>query len=242
MLQRFPLQLPEGQTVHLDFRDISAWYWLNHILGEKAEEAGLVEAVCEISKPGEVIWDVGANCGFFSYLVARRLPNCRLFFFEPNRFAFEIASAALRPFPHVSGMNIGLSLRKRDDGTLTIPAGESTLGSIQPKVPGRKNQTLPVLLDAGDRLVEEAGLPAPHVIKIDTEGHEAEVLAGLGRTILQHKTKVFFEHLGLTDQQVKNLLPPGYELFSISNLTGEIRRGLDRSVGHNLAIFPASSS
>lgn len=226
--------------MRLDFRDVSAWYWLNHFLGEEPEEAGLLQAMAKASQTGEVIWDVGANCGLFSYLLGRRRPDNRIIFFEPNRFAFEMASSALRPFPKISGMNIGLSRCKLQNACFTIPKGESTLGALQPKVPSGGKEIFSVVLDAGDRLVEQEGWPAPHLLKIDTEGHEVEVLAGLARTIRHHKTKVFFEHLGLTDNQVKNLLFPGYELFSISNETGELIRGLDRSVGHNAAMLPVA--
>ena len=241
-LQSFPLLLPEGQILRLDFRDVSAWYWVNYVLGDKLEEAGLVEAVCRASKPGDVIWDVGANCGLLSYLLARRLPDCRIIFFEPNRAVYEIACAALQPFSQVSGINIGLSCRKQDHVPLVVPAGGSAVGTVEPQVLGEGNYTLHVALDAGDRLVEQVGLPAPNTIKIDTEGHEADVLTGLARTIANLKPMVFFEHISLSDDRVKKLVPFGFKLCSVSNRTGEFTMGFDRFVGHNSALLPESST
>lgn len=240
-LQSFPLLLPEGQILRLDFRDVSAWYWLNYVLGDKLEEAGLVEAVYRASEPGDVIWDIGANCGLFSYLLACRLPDCRIIFFEPNRSVYEIACAALEPFSQVSGINIGLSCRKRDHVLLAVPAGGSAVGTVEPQVLREGNLTLQVALDAGDRLVEQAGLPAPNTIKIDTEGHEVDVLAGLAGTIANFKPTVFFEHLSLSDDRVKKLVPLGFRLCSVSDRTGELTMGFDRFVGHNSALLPESS-
>ena len=240
-LQSFPLALPEGQIVFLDLRDVSAWYWLNHILGDELEEGGLVEAVCKAAKPGDVIWDVGANCGLFSYLLARRLPQCRILFFEPNPIVYKVACSALKPFHNVSGRNIGLSSQSRNDASLTFPVGGSAVGTLESKTAGAEGISIAVALDVGDRLVEEVRLPAPSTIKIDTEGHEADVIAGLARTIAKTKANVFFEHLSLSDDQVKKLVPPGYRLCSVSDRTGELIEGFDRSAGHNSALLPKSS-
>ena len=237
-LQHYPLTLPEGQVLRLDFRDVSAWYWLNYVLGDDLEEEGLVEAVCRAIGPGDVIWDIGANCGLFSYLLARKLPTSRICFFEPNPTVYTIASAALEPFRQVRGMNIGLSQRQRDHVSLTVPAGRSTVGTLEPQASGVAGRRLDVALDAGDRLVEEGGLPPPHLIKIDTEGHESDVLAGLARTIAKHKPKIFFEHISLSDDEVKKLAPPGYRLGTVSDRTGEVAAIFDRSVGHNSALWP----
>lgn len=240
-LQRYPLPLPEGQVLWLDFRDVSAWYWLNYVLGDDLEEVGLVEAVCRAAKPGDVIWDIGANCGLFSYLLARRLPASRIFFFEPNLSVYEIAFAALKPFRQVRGRNIGLSQSKRDHVSFTVPAGRSTVGTLAPLASGGASRRLDVALDVGDRLVEEEGLTPPDLIKIDTEGHEADVLAGLARTIAKHKPKIFFEHISLSDDEVKKLALPDYRLGSVSDRTGEITAIFDRSVGHNSVLWPKTS-
>lgn len=237
-LQNFPLQLPEGQTIRLDFRDVSAWYWMNYLLGDKLEEAGLVEAVCRVSKPGDVIWDVGANCGLFSYLLVRRLPGCRIVFFEPNPLVYENACSALKPFRNVTAKNVGLSSRQTKNALLAVPSGGSAVATLQPTALSQKHLTLVVSLDYGDRLIDEGELPAPDIIKIDTEGHEAEVLAGLVGVISAKKPKVFFEHLSISDSAIKKLVPPNYVLHSISDRTGELTFGFDRSVGHNSALLP----
>lgn len=80
---------------------------------------------------------------------------------------------------------------------------------------------------------------APDLIKIDTEGHERQVLAGLSGTILARKPDLFFEHLGLSDEAVDRLCPAGYELFTVENESGAFSRGLNRGLGHNAAFLPS---
>lgn len=211
---------------------------MNYLLGDKLEESGLVEAICRASKPGDVIWDIGANCGLFSYLLARRLPSCRIVFFEPNPVVYDIACSALQPFPKVTARNVGLSSRHTKNAFLAVPLGGSTVATLQPKTLSQGGLALEVSLDYGDRLIDEGDLPAPDVIKIDTEGHEAEVIVGLMGAISAKKPRVFFEHLSLSDSAIKKLVPPNYVLHSVSDRTGELTLEFDRSAGHNSALLP----
>ena len=241
-LQSYPLQLPEGQTLHLDFRDVSAWYWMNYTLGDRLEEEGLLQALRRVSKPGDTIWDVGANCGLFSYILARNLPDCRIVFFEPNPFVYGIARSALRPFANVQGMNIGLSSSTRENTPLTLPRGGSTVGTLEPKQLGRVGPVISVSVDTGDQIIDKHGLPAPDTIKIDAEGHESEILKGLSRTIEQRTPKIFFEHIGLTNHTIQNIVPRGYNLHSVADDTGEIQRSFERRTGHNALLMPSEDT
>lgn len=238
LLQRYPLVLPEGQTLHLDFRDVSAWYWLNYTLGDKLEEEGLIESLRRVSKPGDTIWDVGANCGLFSYVVARNLPECRIVFFEPNPFVFGIACSALQPFSNVQGVNIGLSSSKHEDISLTLPPGGSTVGTLEPNKLGRLGAIISVSVDTGDSIINSLRAPAPDTIKIDAEGHEGEILKGLASTIKARGPKIFFEHIGLSDSEVRALVPARYSLNSVADGTGEIKKTFERQAGHNALLLP----
>jgi len=236
-LQNCPLRLPEGHSIYLDFRDVSAWYWLNFTLGDQLEEAGLIQAVCSVAQPGAVIWDVGANSGLFSYVLARKLPNCRIFYFEPNPSVYKIARSALRPFGNAEGLNIGLSSGCSTATPMAVPNGASTVGTINPGPLGRKVSITMIEVEKGDSLVESGRLPAPHILKIDTEGHEPHTLAGVKSTILEGRPTIFFEHISLSDSEVRALMPEGYKLCTVSDQTGELV-AFNRKVGHNSAFLP----
>lgn len=236
-LQNFPLRLPEGQIITLDFRDISAMCWLNHALGETFEETGLLRAMASVITKDSVVWDVGANCGKVSYLLARDTPAKKIVFFEPIISMYEITCAANAPFSNVSGMNVALS-NLDGQAVLIIPLGDSSMANINNADGASQIGSCRIDCKTGDTLVSDEVMPAPTVIKIDTEGHETEVVQGLQGVIRKHKPSIFLEHLSLSDSEIRDIVPDGYEIFSVCNKDGSLRRGFDRSKGHNTALLP----
>ena len=236
-LQSYPIRLHEGQAVALDFRDISAFCWLNYTLGEEFEETGLLKAMSSVIQPDSVVWDVGANCGKVSYLLARHTPAQKVIFFEPIKSMFEITASALSPFTNVSGHNVALS-DKTTQRDLMIPHRNSTMATLDTDSPEQGGLKIRVSCVKGDDIVANRGAPAPSVIKIDTEGHEPRVFAGLADTIRIHRPSIFFEHLSVSDEEIRTLIPRDYEIFTVSSREGNLIKGFQREVGHNSALFP----
>lgn len=239
-LQSYPIRLHEGQVVTLDFRDISAFCWLNYTLGEEFEETGLLKAMSSVIKPDSVVWDVGANCGKVSYLLARHTPAQKVVFFEPIKSMFEITASALSPFANVSGHNVALS-DKTTQSDLMIPHRNSTMATLNSGAPEQAGLKTRVSCVKGDDMVANRDTPAPSVIKIDTEGHEPRVFAGLTDTIRIHRPSVFFEHLSLSDEEMRTMIPRDYEIFTVTSREGDLIKGFHREAGHNSAIFPKRS-
>ena len=237
-LREFKLKLSENQIVTIDFRDVSAWYWINNKLGDPFEEYGLLQAVLESCKPNDIVWDVGGNCGLFSYLLAKQNPSVKIFFFEPNPFVYQIAREALKPFPNVQGVNAGLSSKSDANAMLTVPPGGSACGTLENIKTQRDGASLKIHLYTGDGLIESGKYPAPDIIKIDTEGHEIDVLKGLSELIRTKKPKVFFEHISLTEEEIHIHLPADYKVVSISDRDGSLHSKFDRTVGHNSVLIP----
>lgn len=71
------------------------------------------------------------------------------------------------------------------------------------------------------------------MIKIDVEGFEPQVLAGMQQTIRESRPMIVFEHLWLDDSAVRQIIPTGYDLLFLLNdgtLTPDLlsrRRGTD---------------
>jgi len=236
-LHSYSLFLPEGQRIIVDFRDCSATYWLNHQLGDRFEEEGLLTAVKRQLNDRSIVWDVGANCGLFSYRLAREGRSKNIVFFEPNPKVFQLAEQALRPFAKAKGYQIALS---DNSGTVSfvIPENGSTYATLEPKRTGRSGCEIHVECRTGDQLVESGELPPPNVIKVDTEGHELGVIHGLSNIISQHSPIIFFEHISITDIEVSKIVPPKYEIFSVDDTDGTLSLGFDRSRGHNSVLIP----
>lgn len=236
-LQNYPLRLPEGHRITLDFRDISGGCWLNHSVGDNFEETGLLKAMSAFVRADTTVWDVGANCGIVSYLIAKTTPARRIVFFEPIKTMFSLARSALVPFPQALGFNIALS-DKTGEADLTVPHRNSTTATLNPETTDRSGGRLRITCAIGDELIASGAVAVPNVIKIDTEGHEANVMKGLRETVRNHRPVVFFEHISLSDAQVQAMVPEGYDIFAVGSLDGTLKKGFDRAHGHNSALIP----
>ena len=83
-LQSFRLSIPMIGETTVDFRDNSAFYWLNCLLGDRAEEQGLNVVIRRYLRPETTFWDVGANSGLLSALVFASDPTVNIISIEPN--------------------------------------------------------------------------------------------------------------------------------------------------------------
>jgi FkbM family methyltransferase len=199
-------------------------------------------------KEGDVVWDVGANIGMVTAAVAREFPQSSIFSFEPNPFLCQSLQALFCNAPHVTVLPFALSDADADV-QLLIPRGKSVGASIRGveylvETANLKPSDLvqrPVTAVRGDSLLrrEPAILP-PKIVKIDVEGHEAAVIAGLTDTISRFRPTIFFEHLYLSDQEIARLVPSSYSLRSVSDSSGALTSSFDRSVGHNSVLLPDS--
>jgi FkbM family methyltransferase len=139
-------------------------------------------------RPGDVVFDVGANLGnrtrVFCSLAAKVVA------FEPNPTCFEFLSSVFRGKDSVHLVNRALGAT---EGTAEMLLGDAhVLSSMSPEwiatvtksgrfgahIWDRHHQVDVTTLDT---MIQEFGVP--RFIKIDVEGYEREVLAGLSRPI-----------------------------------------------------------
>ncbi len=236
-LQNYSFRLPEGSMIEVDFRDVSAMYWLNHLLGDSFEEKGLLAAVMPFIRENDVVWDIGANSGLLSYHLAKSGAIGELHLFEPNPKMSKLASQAVSAFSNTFVHSFGISDRDANL-ILTIPEGHTTMATLEPENTERSGTECKVTCRAGDKLVFSEGFRPPRVIKIDTEGHEPAVFAGLAQTIATHRPVIFFEHISLDLDNVKGMVPSHYKLYTVSDATGELVASPSSDIGHNSALVP----
>ena len=146
----------------------------------------------------KVIYDIGANIGIASLYFAARYPQAQCFGFEPVPSNFQICSANYgnlpqgRMFPWAVGAHSGSATFEFDEADLrggrleaTQPGGDK---------PAHQRLTVPVVSIAD--LVTEQQLTPPDFVKIDVEGAEMAVLAGIG-PCLPHIQRVLIETHGV---------------------------------------------
>lgn len=146
-------------------------------------EPGTTRAVLGAIRPGDVVWDIGANVGLFSLVMAGAVgPQGRVVAFEPMPacLARLRENAALNP-----GLNIlpmGVALSKENGSTRIHSASEGLEGDI--RLAEYQASDLPEPGDEvrkvrGDDLLASREAPEPDFLKIDVQGAEEDVLLGL---------------------------------------------------------------
>lgn len=238
-LQAAPLRIAEVGTAQLDLRDFAAYTLLNYSLGEPDNHQRLLELMDEALPPGGVLWDVGANVGLVSAHFARSPKRpAAIHAFEPVPGPLRTVQSLFAGHPIVRVHPLGLGA-KNERVTIHYCPHSSSLNSVGRPVPG----AVPVEIEIrrGDDLRAELNLPAPHVIKVDVEGFEPEVFAGLEKTIAVAKPAIFYEHIMLTDEQVRALVPAGYTLRFLLEDGRLVEDFALRMQGHNAVLLPPGS-
>jgi FkbM family methyltransferase len=158
-------------------------------------EPSVQECIAERLRPGGCFIDVGANIGFFSLLAAKLAgPDGQVVAIEPVPANTDLikANATLNRFGNVTVVRAAAGASNRT-GELILARyhGGAALASAPKPPDARGRLSVPVV--TLDGLVSHLGLPPPTMVKIDVEGAELEVLAGMPRTLWRDHPDILFE-------------------------------------------------
>jgi FkbM family methyltransferase len=159
-------------------------------------------------------WDIGTNRGAHAAFMRRHCE--RLYGFEPNPVEFRRASDLLAADDRVTVLNLGLSDR---EGQLPFLIDEIDSGGSTFAIEAHEANFI-AQVRTGDSLVAELGIADVDFIKIDVEGYEKNVLAGLSETIAASRPVIVIEILSSQNSELDNLkgFLPDYDIFG--NETG----------------------
>ena len=182
-------------------------------------------AIAEHVGPGDVIYDLGANVGFYTVICARRVgPAGRVIAVEPFPDSARSIrhNADLNGFENVDVVEAAIA-RAPGRGWLATDSGDSVTFRLDGD---RQSGGLEVELTTVDALVD-AGHPPPTVVKVDVEGQEVAALHGMARTLAAHRPVVLVEvhHAvaDLPDAIAEVAEPLGYRASVLGG--GELPRG-----------------
>jgi FkbM family methyltransferase len=152
-------------------------------------------------RQGDVVWDVGANIGYYTTQLAELIgTQGKVFAFEPDPVNLEQLRANCEARHNVIIRGYGLSDGTREarllEGSDELRATSRVLESNS-SIQG----AIDVQLRAGDEIVAKGEAESPNIIKIDVEGHELGVLQGLRAYLSNEKLRgIFVEvHFGILD-------------------------------------------
>lgn len=148
-----------------------------------------------------VIFDVGANVGIMSLHFANKAPQGKVYAFEPTHFAIQKLNRNLDLNQGIS-QNIQIvqtfvsSEEKKQSDIKAFSSWkiDREIGENQHPVHGGKAMaTDGVPTTTIDEFVNTEGIARLDFIKIDTDGHEFDVLMGAQKTIEEYKPQIIFE-------------------------------------------------
>jgi len=178
-----------------------------HLLG--TYEPYMQDALLKYIRPGDTVYDVGANVGFHSLFAALLVEGGRVLSFEPNAWNLVSLKAHVAANPTLRIVVYEHALSDRCGVAQMVEFGNSSQCGI---VDGEGEATEAKTIDS---LVLTGQVPAPNLIKIDVEGHEVPVLRGAKETLNRYGPVVCCDYNdGTTLPTVKELLSPkGYVIF-----------------------------
>jgi len=188
------------------------------------EIALLGTLVKSIGRADAVVLDIGANIGVHAVSLADMVgPRGRVHAFEAQRIVYYMLAGnlALNSIENVFCHHAAVGAAP---GRIRIPQfdygrplsfGSVEFGPQQVEPIGQARGNDPARMDHVDVItVDGMGLPAVHLMKIDVEGMELDVLRGAAKTIERDRPLLFVEYLKGDRKALAGwLLAAGYRLF-----------------------------
>jgi FkbM family methyltransferase len=188
-------------NMEIDRQNFVFWYY-------EEEEPQLQWVIRNVLPPCGTMVDCGANFGLFGMLALHHRA-AKVHFIEPHPRLAETCRQQLAlnfygdqgKVHEVAGSNENGEARfylnpGRNDGTHSLE-----------KTEGQEREYLTVRRRRLDELLNAEGVQHVHLMKIDAEGHDCEVLEGLGDWVNPQKISCFFVEMAHgTNQKIYDLL------------------------------------
>jgi FkbM family methyltransferase len=132
-----------------------------------------------------LFWDVGSNIGLYA-LVASQNNRSRVVAFEPHPFTFQLLNRQieLNKRSNIRAVNLGLSELDGDVRFSNVD-GSSTNSIVADS--DNSSSTIIVPVVQADHFIQDE---VPHIVKIDVEGFEREVLLGFQQRMQEVKMMI----------------------------------------------------
>lgn len=175
-----------GQPVFFTIANPKDHIQSEHRAGRFYENEEL-EIIRQWFRPGTIMADIGSNVGNHTLFALLFLRAAKVIPFEPNPAAIAVLTSNLAlngVIDRCDLSHLGCGLSDTARGGLSVVAPARNLGG------GRLVEGGDLTVIRGDDALADSGVG---FLKIDVEGMEVEVLAGLSETIARHRPRIFIE-------------------------------------------------
>lgn len=192
-------------------------------------EPFLIRKICEYMQPDGVFIDIGANIGYHTFYLASEFPEATCLCFEPHPTLYQQLqeNIQLNAFNHVQAFELAVGNTKgkidfymQDDSCYN----RGMSGIQYHSEMGDAVERVQVNITTLDQHLDQAAKKRVQVMKIDTQGHEFEVICGALDTIRQSKPVIFLEYHSYARYNLHAIMTllPHYQWFKIQPWTGEM--------------------
>jgi FkbM family methyltransferase len=182
-------------------------------------EPVIQDALARAVPRGGVVWDIGANIGFYTLIAARLVGEGTVVAFEPlpEAQAAIHRNLALNGFTNVEVSGLALS---DHNGTATLQMhASSTWAKLDTSADTGFQQELNAtgLLEVPVATIDSQldSLAPPDLIKMDIEGGEVAALRGASRLLSEHRPTLICEMHGTNEAVTDILESHGYIVTTI---------------------------
>ncbi len=141
-------------------------------------------------KTDDIVFDVGANIGYFTLLMSKLVgPGGQVHAFEPTQYGFDRMCKNLTVNP-----SLPKNTRMRNMGLLSKPVvrEEALEARFSLRVPAHAKDEL-ITFTTVDEYRASEGLDRIDFMKIDVDGHDVEVIRGSEKTLRELKPRLMVE-------------------------------------------------
>jgi FkbM family methyltransferase len=185
----FPKKI-NGKTILVPFK--FSWVYPNEYEVEKTD---FIKEQC---KAGDVVFDIGAHMGIFSFFLAQQVgPTGKVFSFEPAPLTYKMLQHTIA-YNHLGNIIESNQMAMADkEGELTFyiysNSKISSGNSLSPLNPAGSHRGITVKTVTLDDFFDSKALNRLNFIKIDAEGAELDILKGGKKTIQKYKPCITLE-------------------------------------------------
>lgn len=163
---------------------------IGRFLARRGYEAAFDDAMLAEIGPGDTVWDVGANIGYYTAKFSDQVGvDGRVLAFEPFPQTVARLVDAVSDLPNVTVVSKGLG---RETSAMKMVDGGDKLGANSRIVEGEPDAGINVEIMTADEALDALGLAVPNVVKIDTESFELDVLLGMSKLLMEPTLRALF--------------------------------------------------
>ena len=239
----------------LDLNQFSQKIMWDYLSNGKLYESETSQFVERVLKEGDCFVDIGAHIGYFSLLAAKIVgDHGTVFSFEPEKKNYDHLkqNIAMNGLTNIKTFNIALSSEKKE-GKLFVNSdndGGHALWDVS-KHPFNKNSRhahvkQAVTVATLDSIIQSESIDRIHLIKIDTEGTEHNILQGSLNTIKRCKVPYIIceinrfglEQMGTDENRFREFMKDlGYESYLIREKEPKLLRLLPQDMVETTYVF-----